>query len=182
MASRRKTTSDTTQVDNQIDNSVEKINEEKPIIPKDIDPNSVVTVTNGFHGHLVYISPRTHEKYEWSGFGDEQEMELRELRNAKSSAKYFFENNWFMFTNESAWVVPYLGLSRYYKNAIKIEDFDKVFDKTPEEIKEIISAMSAGQKASLSLRARQLVMDGEIDSRRVIATLEEALGTELIER
>ena len=39
MAGRRKTTSDTTQVDNQIDNSVEKIIEEKPIIPKDIDPN-----------------------------------------------------------------------------------------------------------------------------------------------
>lgn len=155
---------------------------DKPIIPKDIDPNTIVTVTNGFHGRLIYISPRTHEIYEWDDFGDEQEMELRELRNAKSSAKEFFKNNWFMFTNDSSWVVPYLGLGNYYKNAIKIEDFDEIFEKSPKEIAKIVDNMSAGQKSSLSFRARQLVLNGSIDSRKVIATLEEALGTELIER
>lgn len=161
---------------------VEEKEVEKPIIPKDIEPNTIVTVNNGFQGKLVYISPRTHERFIWSDFGDEQELELRELRNAKSSAKAFFENNWFMFDEENEWVVPYLGLDRYYKNAVKLEDFDNIFTMSEDEIKSVISEMSSGQKKSLTYRARQLVSDGEIDSRKIIAALEEALGTELIER
>ena len=180
MAARKKTADTAEQTVNNLENTMTEVNE--PIIPKDIDPNTIVTVRNGFHGILVYISPRTHERFEWSNFGDEQDMELKELRNAKSSAKKFFENNWFMFTDESAWVVPYLGLSRYYKNAVKIEDFDKIFNKSPKEITEIIEGLSNGQKASLAFRARELVMNGEIDSRKVISTIEDALGIELIEK
>ena len=153
-----------------------------PIVPKDVDPTTIVTVKNGFNGRLVYISPRTHERYVWDEFGDEQEMELRELRNAKSSAKAFFENNWFMFEEEFAWVVTYLGLERYYKFAINLKDFDKIFAMSPDKIADVINGMSDGQKKSLSYRARQLVSDGEVDSRKVISALEEALGTELIER
>ena len=153
-----------------------------PIVPKDVDPTTIITVKNGFQGKLIYISPRTRERFVWDEFGDEQEMELRELRNAKSSAKKFFENNWFMFDDDYAWVIDYLGLGRYYKYAAKLEDFDTIFDKSPEEIKEIVDSMSVGQKKSLSYRTRQLVADGEIDSRKVIAALEEALDVELIER
>lgn len=156
--------------------------ESKPIIPKDVDPNTIVIVKNGFNGKLIYISPRTKERYVWDSFGDEQEMELRELRNAKSSAKKFFENNWFMFNKDDEWVVQYLGLSRYYKYAVKLDDFDEIFEKSIDEVVDIIGKMSKGQKRSLSYRARQLVIGGEIDSRKMITALENALGTEFIER
>ena len=63
-----------------------------------------------------------------------------------------------------------------------MEDFDEIFEKKPEEVADIISKMTKGQKHSLSYRARQLVMDGEIDSRKMIAALEEALDTEFIEK
>ena len=75
----------------------------KPMIPKDIDPNQIIIVLNGFQGKLVYESPRTHEVYRWDAFGDEQEIELRELRNAKSSAKKFFMNNWFYIIRISSY-------------------------------------------------------------------------------
>lgn len=160
----------------------EMVEDNTPIVPKDVDPNTIITVKSGLHGKLVYVSPRTHEEYIWDEFGDEQEMELRELRNAKSSAKKFFENNWFMFPDDYAWVIPYLGLNKYYEFAIKLDDFDSIFSMTPKKIIETVGKLSPGQKKSLSYHARQLVADGEIDSRKVIAALEEALGTELIER
>jgi hypothetical protein len=160
--------------------SVEKST--KPIVPKDIDPTQIITVLNGFQGRLVYESPRTHEVYHWDAFGDEQEIELRELRNAKSAAKKFFINNWFMFNEENAWVIDYLGLNQYYKNSIALEDFDSLFEKSPSEIEKVISKLSAGQKKSVEYRARQLVIAGEIDSNKAIAALEKALGVELIER
>ena len=155
---------------------------EKPIVPKEIDTNQIITVLNGFQGRLVYESPRTHEVYRWETFGDEQEIELRELRNAKSSAKKFFMNNWFMFNEDDAWVIDYLGLNQYYKNAINLEDFDELFKKSASEIEKVISKLSAGQKKSVAYRARQLVLEGEIDSNKAIAALEKSLGIELIER
>lgn len=152
----------------------------KPIVPKDIDPEQYVTVRNGFQGRLVYVSKHTGERFVWDQFGAEQEMELRELKNAKNSYKKFFENNWFMFDED--WIVDYLGVQRFYRNAVRIEDFDEIFQKDAKTISEIISDMSDGQKKSVAYRARVLIADGAIDSNKAITALEESLGVELVER
>lgn len=149
----------------------------KSNIPADVDLNQYVTVRNGFQGTLVYVSPRTREVFIWDGFGAEQEMELRELKNAKNSEKKFFINNWFMFDED--WIIDYLGVRQYYKNALSIDDFDSIFSETPSNLSLIISKLSQGQKRSVIYRAAQLIKDGSIDSRRVIAALEEALGVRL---
>lgn len=152
----------------------------KPIVPKDIDPEQYVTVRNGFQGRLVYVSKHTGERFVWDQFGAEQEMELRELKNAKNSYKKFFENNWFMFDED--WIVDYLGVQKFYRNAVRIEDFDEIFQKDAKTISEIISDMSDGQKKSVAYRARVLIADGAIDSNKAITALEESLGVELVER
>ena len=107
-------------------------------------------------------------------------MELLELRNAKNSAKRFFINNWFMFDDD--WVIDYLGIERYYKNAVKIDEFDDVFKQEPAKIKKTILSLSDGQKKSIAYRAKVLISEGKIDSNRSISAIEEALGLELIER
>lgn len=160
--------------------SVETNLTQKPIVAKDIDPSQYVIVRNGFQGKLSYKSSRTGESFKWSEFGAPQEMELRELRNAKNAYKKFFINNWFMFDEE--WIIDYLGVRQYYKNAIRIEDFDNIFKQTPAAIQKIVSGLSDGQKKSLAYRAKSLIADGEIDSRKTIAALEETLGIELIEK
>lgn len=152
----------------------------KKLSAKDVDMTQYVIVRNGFQGRLIYKSPRTGERFVWEEFGAEQEMELRELRNARNSAKKFFINNWFMFDED--WIVDFLGVKQYYKNAVSVEDFDKVFSKPSGEIVKIINGMSNGQKRSAAYRARQLIAAGEIDSNKSITALEEALGTELVER
>lgn len=156
--------------------------ETKPMAAKDIDVNQMIVVRNGFQGKLIYISARTGEKFVWDEFGSEQDIELRELRNAKSAHKGFFENNWFMFDDDYAWVIDYLGVGKFYENCIKLDEFDDLFKKTPAQIKATISKLSDGQKKSVSYRARQLITSGDIDSHKAILALEEALGVELIER
>lgn len=154
----------------------------KPIIAKDIDLNQLIPVRNGYQGRLVYKSPRTHEKFVWPEFGSEQMVELLELRNAKNTYKKYYMNNWFMFDDDYSWVIDYLGLGQYYKHALTIDSFDDLFQKSAAEIEKIVAKLSAGQKSSLSYRARQLIADGEIDSNKAIAALERSLGVDLIER
>ena len=165
--------------------TVEEINEEpgkaKPVV-KQVDLSELIPVRNGYQGRLVYKSTRTHEKFVWPEFGDEQMVELLELRNAKNTWKKYFINNWFMFDEEYAWVTDYLGLGQYYKYAIQIDSFDDLFEKTPQEIEDVVSKLSSGQKKSVGYRARQLIAEDGIDSNKAIAALEKALGIELVER
>lgn len=152
----------------------------KKNVVKEIDPTQYVVVRNGFQGRLVYKSQRTGEHFVWDEFGSEQEMELRELRNAKNSYKKFFINNWFMF--DEAWIIDYLGVGNYYKNAIPIDRFDEIFDKSPDEIIDVVGKLSDGQKRSVAYRAKELIASGSIDSNKAIVALEKSLGIELVER
>lgn len=152
----------------------------KPVVPKEIDPNQIITVRNGFQGRLVYKSKRTGERWSWESFGAEQDMELSELKNARNSNKKYFINNWFMFDED--WVIDYLGMRQYYKNSLNIQDFDQLFKKPVGEIEDIISKLSEGQRKSVAYRAKQLIAEEEIDSNKVINTLEKCLGVELVER
>ena len=149
---------------------------------KEIDLHQPITVYNGFQGILVYKSPRTGEVYEWNGFGDAQELELQELRTAKASRKGFFTQNWFMFDDADMWVIDFLGVGQYYADAVSVDDFDAIFQMEPQRASAIISGMTDGQRKSAEYRARQLVGDGTIDSRKMIKALEIAFGAELEER
>ena len=170
----------TTATESIVSKQVQQEAEKKPLVPKDIDPSQYVTVRNGFQGRLVYKSKRTGERFVWDSFGAEQDMELSELRNARNSNKKYFINNWFMF--DEPWIVDYLGMGKYYRFAISIQDFDKLFTKPASEIEKTIANLSDGQKQSVAYRAKQLISEGGIDSNRLIATLEKCLGIELIER
>ena len=152
----------------------------KTIVPKDIDTSEYVLVKNGFHGQLVYKSRKTGETYVWDGFGTAQEIELRELVSAKNAYKKFFINNWFMFDED--WIVEYLGVSQYYKNAIPTERFDEIFALSAAELKKKIESLSAAQKKSVAYRAKELIAENKIDSLAIIDTLEKALNISLIER
>ena len=155
---------------------------EKPVykVKKDLNPNMVVTVKNGFNGTLVYKSKRTGEVFVWDVFGSEQEMELQDLKAARNTYKAFFINNWFLFDDPE--VIEWLGMTQYYKHALNSESFNDLFSGTPEEIKETVAKLSDGQKKSVAFRAKQLIQEGEIDSIKVINALEESLSIDLIER
>ena len=149
-------------------------------VKKNLDPNMIVTVKNGFQGLLVYKSRRTNERFVWETFGDEQDMDLQELKNARNSSKTFFENNWFLIDDPE--VLEYLGVSQYYKYALNFDSFDGLFNKSPDEISDTISRLSTGQKKSVAYRAKALIANGSIDSIKVINALEESLSIELIDR
>jgi hypothetical protein len=152
----------------------------RKFVPKNLDPNMIITVRNGFQGRLVYRSKKTGERFVWDEFGAEQDMELSELKSAKSSGKKYFINNYFMIDDPE--IIEYLGMSQYYKFALNIDDFDAVFEKDPSEMASFISRLSAGQKKSVTYRAKQLIKEGVIDSNRKISALEQCLGVALVER
>lgn len=149
-------------------------------VRSEIDDRTVVTVKNGFPGVLVYVSRKTGEEFVWPEYGSELEMEYSELKAVRNTKKAYFENNWFLIDDPN--ILDCLGVANFYRYASRNSGFEKLFDKTPAEIKTDISVMNPEQKRSVSYRARQLIHDGGLDSIKKITALEEALGIELIER
>lgn len=143
----------------------------------ELDSDEYVVVRNGFQGKLVYVSPRSGEVYVWDEFGDEQEMTVRELKNAKSSKKDFFINNWFMFNDER--IPEALGVGLYYKNAISVDNFDEIFEGSVAEVTKKIEELPEGQKASVGVRAKELIQTGKIDSKRIIQAVEDILNVKI---
>ena len=87
-----------------------------------------------------------------------------------------------VFNEEDSWVLKYLGVDRFYKNAIDIDGFDNIFKMKPKELEKTIAGLSAGQKKSVAYRAYELIAEKEIDSLSVIEILEKALGIQLMEK
>lgn len=168
-------------VETPVEETARKAPAKEKFTARDIDLNMMVNVYNGYHGLLVYKSSRTGETFEWSGYGEDQPMELGELKRAKSgTTKKFFTENWFMFDED--WVVDFLGVGQYYKKAIPLDSFDEIFELSPDDLIERLEGLPNSQKRSVAYRAKQLIEDGTIDSNKTIATLEKCLGVELIER
>lgn len=149
---------------------------------KDVDMNQYITVKNGYPGKLVYVSKRTGETFVWENYGDEQDMQLMELRNVRNTSKKFFDHNWFVFDEEYDWVIDFLGVRAYYNNIINLEGIDALFQKEPKQIEAELATLTNGQKRTIAYRAMEKVRDKEIDSLSVIEVLERGLGVALIER
>lgn len=137
-----------------------------------------IEVTNGFNGRLIYRNSRTGELFEWEKLGDKVDIQFIDLKNAKSSAKRFFEENWFMFEDPD--VIEALGLKKYYENSISVEEIEGLFDKAQLDVIEEIKQLPEGQKATLRYKAREKVANKEIDSLKYIEALEKALDIKLI--
>lgn len=148
-------------------------------VRKQLDPHTIVTVKNGFPGMLIYESSKTGEMFRWESLGDEQDMELQELKNARNASKAFYVNNWFRIDDPE--ILDYLGVAEYYKNALNLIDDETLRALKPEDIRSTVMKMSDGQKLALKYRVKQMIENGDIDSMKMITAFEEALGVELIE-
>ena len=149
-------------------------------VRKQLDPHTIVTVKNGFPGMLIYESSKTGEMFRWESLGDEQDMELQELKNARNASKAIYVNNWFRIDDPE--ILDYLGVAEYYKNALNLIDDETLRALKPEDIRSTVMKMSDGQKLALKYRVKQMIENGDIDSMKMITAFEEALGVELIER
>ena len=147
---------------------------------KKLTDSTYVQVTNGSAGRLIYKSPHSGEVFIWDEPGDTQDVQLRELKSAKSSSKKFFQNNWFMFDDPN--VIEYLGLQNFYKDTLDFYSIDTFFEKDVNDMKKVLGTIPAAQRETLKLMARQKVKLGEIDSLSTIGALEEMLDIKLIEQ
>lgn len=152
-------------------------------IPLDLD----VACRSAVRGTLSYLSKRQNGyQVVWNDFGDEQFIEFQELVSMRNTDLRFFKDNWIVIEDSDEYtaeeIMDALKVSQYYKVKIDIDNFDSIFNESPDTIKQIVSKMSKGLKETVGMRAKQLYYHGKLDSVSKIKALEESLGIEIASR
>ena len=159
-------------------NIEEKVVEEK--VPtkkvKKLSDTSVVTVISNFPGFLYYRDPRTQDEFEFAEYGDENEMTIQQLKVMKSQHRRFFEDKWITFAeHESDDIIKHLKIEKYFKDGASQDDLEDIFDKSVEDIADIIDTATPNEKSLILTKAREKFESGELTNLHVIRLIEEKL-------
>ena len=103
-----------------------KTSVEQPVVSTaEITNETMVECRSGVSGNLIYKSSlNPGYVVEWSGLGEIQEMEYRELVSMRGNQRRFFEENWILIDDPT--VIKKLGVGRYYQNSLSTDDFEDV--------------------------------------------------------
>lgn len=165
---------------------VEKVVESKPEVEtpkpqrqkrKEIDRNELIACRSSVNGRLIYISPRSKEKFVWDDFGATEYLEMGELMTMKSAHPKFLKDVQLIIDDEEA--AEYLGMTKIYEDMVQLDELDDFFDKKADEIAELLPKLPEGLRKAVGSRARKLVEEGELDSLSKIKLIEQELGVDL---
>lgn len=162
----------------------EKVAAEKPAASqkesKPVELTDLVKVVSCFYGKLVYISRKTGYEIVWSEFGDFEMMSVDELMSMRKAQIGFFENHWITFAGDNAEdVIKFLRLEQYFSDIASVDDIDRLFTQTPDELPGILQRFTPAAKETIARRAYELVQNGDLIDINVIRTLEKELGYDL---
>ena len=150
--------------------------EKKPKARKQYDLHDLTDVRNMTPGRLIYKSARNAgDMVEWDSYGDEQSIEISELKNMLASQRVFFERNWIWIDDPE--LLEFLGAARYYKNMLSPDAVDALFELDAEPMLTKIRGLTKDMQNTIRVIAREKVKSGEIESYSVVQALEKYFNT-----
>lgn len=138
-----------------------------------------VLIRNGFHGPLIIKLPKSGYTIKLQEFGDEDYVEIADLRTLRNSSPKFFKKNWILFDDPD--VIDYLHANEFYKSVLTTEEIEGLFDLPEKEMVRELKKLSDGQQSTAMYAAMEKIDAGTLDSIGKIKALEEIFGCKLME-
>lgn len=147
---------------------------------KQYDLHDLVPVRNMTAGALIYKSNRNlGYLVEWAEYGNEQPIEVLELKNMLASQRSFFERNWIWIDDPV--LVEELGIGKYYKHMLSPEQVDALFEEDPVNMIQQIENLHVDMQNTIRVVAKEKIANNEITSYTVIQALQKYFGESLTE-
>lgn len=129
-------------------------------------------------GRLYVTGPKTGMLYSFSEYGDETEIEYRDLVGMiRSKDKAVFEPR-FVVVNED-FIAEYPAIKKFYDDEFSLQNIKEILTLPENKMIEEIKKLPTGALNSLKSIAAEQVYTGEIDSVRKIKALDSVFGTDL---
>lgn len=154
--------------------------EKKTKTRKQYDLHELVDVRNMTPGKLIYKSARNAGYLvEWDSYGDEQSIEISELKNMLASQRVFFERNWIWIDDPE--LLEFLGAARYYRNMLSPAEVDDLFALDAESMIAKIRTLTKDMQNTVRVLAGQKIRGQEIEAYSVVQALEKYFGVDFSE-
>ena len=141
----------------------------KPRVRKRLDENMLVDIASGVQGGLTYISKDGNTILKFLEYGDQDVIELKELRRMLSSSRKFLEKGWIRVLDDE--VIEYLNLHRFQQENVEQDDLDGLLKLQPEQVLETVKSANANTKRLIFGFVKDKYISGE--------AIEEGLGETL---
>ena len=152
----------------------------EPIVPekKVFQQSDGVKCRSVVSGHLYVEGLKTGMIYSFMDYGDESELEYRDLVAAvRSKDKSVYEPRFVV--DDPDFLAEFPALDEFYSKRFTSRDIRQILNMPNSEMKDAIDKLPNGAKESLKSLAAKLVSSGELDSNKKIKTLDEIFGTNL---
>lgn len=171
-----------TKMDALVDELTEEsgfVTEEKPVKKKkQFDPSDGITCRSITQGGLFMDGLKTQIPYRWSDYGDEVEVEYRDLTAAVKGKSPFVFHPYFIVTDDD-FIAEFPQLSQFYKEAYTMKDLRDILSLPVHEMLEKMKILPKGALESLKNIASTQIANGKLDSVRKIKALDDFFGTDL---
>lgn len=143
------------------------------------DLSDSVLVRNGFHGPLVIKLPKAGYTLKMQEFGDEDYIEIADLRALRNAQPKYFKKNWILFDDPD--VIEYLHMEDFYKDTLSVDGIEELFEIPVDEAVAKIEKLTEGQKKTVMYAAMEKIDNKTFDRLNDIRAFEKVLGVSLIE-
>lgn len=133
------------------------------------------SVTNG---GLFLEGSKTKQLYKWNDYGDETEVEYRDLVAEVRLKSNFVFAPWFIVEDQD-FVDEFPQLKNFYAQYLSVKDLKDILDLPVSQMAKRISELPKGAQESVKTIAASMVKSGAIDSVAKIKKLDEIFETDM---
>ena len=129
-------------------------------------------------GALYVDSPKTKQMYFFSEYGDETEIEYRDLIGLVSERSSYVYHPYFLI-DDPDFVAEFPQLERFYTEHYEISELNEILKLPVEIMLSKLKKLPAGAAENVKILASSQVSDGTLDSVRKIKALNEFFDIDL---
>ncbi len=170
----------------KMDELVEELNKDDSVVSeepkkkekKKFQQTDLIMCRSVVVGGLFLEGSKTKQIYQWNDYGDESEVEYRDLvAEVRSRSAYVF-NPWFIVEDED-FIEEFPQLKQFYTQYLSVRDLKEILELPVSQMAKKISELPSGAKESLKTIAASMVSSGAIDSVAKIKKLDEIFETDM---
>lgn len=161
----------------------ETVKEEKPSkkevkTKKKFESSDLIVCRSVTQGALYMEGAKTNMLYTWADYGDECEVEYRDLVSVvRTRSSYVFAPH-FIIEDED-FIAEFPQLQKYYKDNYSVKELAEILEQPVGQMLETLKALPKSALDAVRDMAAVQVGTGQLDSVRKIKALDEFFNTDL---
>lgn len=152
---------------------------EKKPVKRVFDKEELIPCHSIMVGKTFMTGIKTGNTYVFESMGAETEIEYQDLVAAINvNSTFFFKP--FIVVDDEDFINQSPKLKKYYDNMYSVDDLSQIFRLPVNRIVEELDRLPEGAKQSIKSLASEYIANGKLDSVKVIKTIDDYFGTQLM--